>query len=184
MTCGPWRAVRLETYDVRISDVRIDYEVSQSLKSVSGSIVVHLEGCGAKSVNISATAVEDGKTVFKGTAGVSSMGHAELQFRINDPKLWYPHGYGKQTLYEVVASVSADSTELDTATRRVGFRKSELVQQPDEIGKSFYFRVNGIDIFCGGSDWIPADSFTPRISKERYRKWLQMMVDGYQVMIR
>jgi beta-mannosidase len=33
------------------------------------------------------------------------------------------------------------------------------VQTPDSVGKTFYFRVNGVDVFCGGSDWIPADSF-------------------------
>jgi hypothetical protein len=74
--------------------------------------------------------------------------------------------------------------ELHEVSRRTGFRKGELIQEPDAIGKTFYFRINNIDVFCGGSDWIPADSFTPRVTSEKYRKWLEMMVDGYQVMIR
>jgi beta-mannosidase len=76
------------------------------------------------------------------------------------------------------------NVELHKTTRRTGFRRGQLIQEPDEVGKTFFFRINNMDVFCGGSDWIPADSFTPRVSAEKYRKWLQMMVDGYQVMIR
>jgi beta-mannosidase len=78
----------------------------------------------------------------------------------------------------------ANGVEVHEATRRTGFRKGELIQEPDKVGKTFFFRVNGVDVFCGGSDWIPADSFTPRVTEETYRKWLEMMVDGYQLMIR
>lgn len=183
-TCGPWRQVRLETYQARIADIRVNYEVAATLGSVSGSIVVSVEGNSGKTVNVTASTFDGDTPVFKGTAEVSDDGTARVEFHINDPKLWYPHGYGSQTLYNVKASIYNDDGELDNAIRRIGFRKAELIQRPDEIGKTFFFRVNGIDVFCGGSDWIPADSFTPRITEDRYRRWLQMMVDGYQLMIR
>jgi len=129
--------------------------------------------------------MNDGSTlIFRNTADIDDNGLAKIDFHVNDPKLWYPHGYGMQFLYDIRATVRNGGIELSSISRRTGFRKLELVQERDEIGKSFYFRVNNIDVFCGGSDWIPADSFTPRISRDRYRKWLQMMVDGYQVMIR
>ena len=44
--------------------------------------------------------------------------------------------------------------------------------------------VNNIPIWCGGSDWIPADNFIPRISKERYYDWVKLVADGNQFMIR
>ena len=182
ITCGPWRAVRLETYQARVDDVRIDYEVDPSYKKVSGSITATIEGSSGKAVNF--TAKLGSNEVFKGTADVDSNGKAQVEFHINQPKLWYPHGYGEQTLYDVTATVTTGERELHSLSKRTGFRKGELIQEPDHIGKSFYFRFNGIDVFCGGSDWIPADSFTPRITEDKYRKWLQMMVDGYQVMIR
>lgn len=182
ITCGPWRPVRLETYAARVEDLRVDYKVDSSFKKVSGSITAVVEGHVGKAVRFSAEF--GGREVFRGTSNVNSHGQAKVEFHVNDPKLWYPHGYGDQPLYDVKAAVLDGETELQTTSRRTGFRRAELVQEPDEIGKSFYFRVNGIPVFCGGSDWIPADSFTPRISKEKYRKWLQMMVDGYQLMIR
>ncbi|KAH7128385.1 glycoside hydrolase superfamily [Dendryphion nanum] len=180
-TCGPWRSVRLETYQSRISDLRVDYKLENNLESVSGTIVAKIEGPSGKKVAFEVQSGED--LVFQESADVID-GAATVQFHVKNPKLWYPHGYGEQPLYKVTATVSADGVNLHQINRRTGFRKGELIQEPDEIGKTFYFRINNVDVFCGGSDWIPADSFTPRVDAERYRKWLQMMVDGYQVMIR
>lgn len=39
-------------------------------------------------------------------------------------------------------------------------------------GLSFYFRVNGMPIFMKGSNWIPADSFQSRITKDKLRNLL------------
>jgi beta-mannosidase len=173
--------VRLETYQSRIEDVRVDYKLDESLKSVQGNISATIEGCSAKTVVFT---VQDGeRQVFKESADISD-GVAKVEFHVNNPNLWYPHGYGEQPLYEVTATASTDGVDLHQVTRRTGFRKGELIQEPDKIGKTFFFRINGVDVFCGGSDWIPADSFTPRVTEERYRKWLEMMVDGYQIMIR
>lgn len=180
-TCGPWREVRLETYQARVEDLRVDYKLDDSLKSVKGTIAATVEGSSAKSVTFT---VQDGdKLVFRESANISN-GTAKVEFHVNNPKLWYPHGYGEQPLYKITATILADDVELHQVSRRTGFRKGELVQEPDAVGKTFFFRVNGVDVFCGGSDWIPADSFTPRVTEERYRKWLEMMVDGYQIMIR
>ena len=180
-TCGPWREVRLESYQARLEDLRVDYKLDDSLKSVQGTVSARVEGPSAQNVTF---AVFDGDTlVFKESANISD-GVAKVEFHVNNPKLWYPHGYGKQPLYKITATVLADGAEVHEASRRTGFRKGELIQEPDAVGKTFYFRINGVDVFCGGSDWIPADSFTPRVTEEKYRRWLEMMVDGYQLMIR
>ncbi|KAK3661383.1 hypothetical protein LTR22_007590 [Elasticomyces elasticus] len=182
MTCGPWRPVRLETYQARVEDLRVDYEVDADLKTVKGTITASVEGSSGTQVRFSAVFEDD--VVFEGTAEVDSHGQAKVEFHVSEPKLWYPHGYGEQPLYTVKATVYSGDHELHNLSKKTGFRKGELIQEPDEIGKTFYFRINNVDVFCGGSDWIPADSFTPRITEAKYRKWLEMMVDGYQVMIR
>lgn len=161
--------------------MRIDYELDDSLKSASGTISAKVEGASAQKVAFEVRSGDE--VVFCESAHISD-GVARVDFRVGNVQLWYPHGYGAQPLYTVIATASVDGISLHNATRRTGFRKGELVQEPDAVGKSFFFRINGVDVFCGGSDWIPADSFTPRISEEKYRKWLELMVDGYQVMIR
>ena len=50
---------------------------------------------------------------------------------------------------------------LDIYEKRFGLRRGEEVIQhelKDTHGASFHFEVDDIPIFCGGSNWIPADS--------------------------
>lgn len=50
---------------------------------------------------------------------------------------------------------------LDTRTQKVSFRRARVIQDKlvDQEGLTFLFEINNIRIFCGGSNWIPADSF-------------------------
>lgn len=63
-------------------------------------------------------------------------------------------------------------TVLDSYHQRIGFRKLELIREPDADGKGegFKFRVNGQDLFIKGANWIPDSSYPSRISKEQLRE--------------
>ena len=182
MTAGPWRAVRLESFRSRIADLWTEYEVDIREISVSGWLHARIEGQNVGEVTFCIELA--GEQLLKGTTSIGKDGTARLAFFLPKANLWYPHGYGKQPLYKISAVLFAYGSELDSRSKNTGFRHVRLVQQADKVGKSFFFRINGIDVFCGGSNWIPADNFTPRISDTRYRKWIQMMVDGNQHMIR
>ncbi len=47
-----------------------------------------------------------------------------------------------------------------------------LVQKRDWLGQSFYFTVKGSPVFMKGANWVPADVFLPRITKQKYRELL------------
>ena len=182
MTCGPWREVRLETYHGRVADLWLDYQISDDLESAMGTALAKVEG---KVGQIVAFTMRLGSNiVLQESAKIRNDGLAKVEFRVHKPALWYPHGYGEQMLYDLEATLKHGEIELDKLSKKTGLRRVELIQEKDNHGKSFYFRVNGVDVFCGGSDWIPADHFTPRISNERYRKWLELMIDGNQIMTR
>lgn len=181
MTAGIWRPLRLEVYSSRIEDLWTRIEVDKSLMSASGTIHAQIEGPSDRvEFNISLS----GKTIFQQDTKVSETGYAELKVSIANPQLWYPNGYGAQILYDVSVSIYRGTCLVDTVSKRTGLRRGELVQDTDDIGKSFYFRVNNVDIFCAGSCWIPADNFLPQIGADRYRKWLEAMIDGNQIMTR
>ncbi|KAF4615614.1 hypothetical protein D9613_012895 [Agrocybe pediades] len=116
-------------------------------------------------------------------------------------KLWWPVGYGEQSLYTLEVYLlkkdPADSpaakpstTILDTIRKRIGFRTVQLVQEPlaepDKYGKgtTFLFEVNGVRMFMGGSNWIPASNFLTRVTPALHRAWLQLLRDGNQNMVR
>ncbi|MCJ1313633.1 Beta-mannosidase B [Agyrium rufum] len=182
MTCGPWRPISLEVYESRIADLYFSTNVDKSLKSAEVVAKAEIEG-NATDVTFEISLNGD---VVSTEAVKAQKGLATATFRTQNPELWYPHTYGKQPLYQLTATLSSEKVDVDKATKRFGLRRAEVVQKPldGQDGTSFFFEVNNIPVFCGGSDWIPADNFIPRISRQKYRDWVKMVVDGNQVMIR
>ncbi len=99
---------------------------------------------------------------------------------VDHPELWWPSGYGEQALY--TAEVSVPGTAPMTFT--TAFRTVELINEDDASGRSFYFRVNGRNIWARGANWIPTDALPARHSKERYRAFLHAAVEANMNMIR
>ncbi|PKS08321.1 hypothetical protein jhhlp_005265, partial [Lomentospora prolificans] len=183
LTCGPWRPINLEVYDSRLEDLFFETDVDPETRTAKVTTIARTEGSASKvRFDISL----DGTSVASQTVDATAGTDIKAEFTVTDAKLWFPVRYGEQTLYTITATLLADSDEVDTITKKTGFRKAELVQQPleEQPGTSFFFRVNGIPVFCGGSDWIPADNFIPRITRENYRNWIRLLADGNQFMIR
>jgi beta-mannosidase len=190
ITAGPWKPILLESYVFRFDDVWFQGDVSDDLVTVAGKLYACVEGAGKRGLGDVKVKFElslDDKAVFQSSqVQVDEHNVATADFKVEDPALWYPHGYGKQTLYQLKATLthSGKTDVLTSKTKAIGFRRCKLVQELDEFGKSFYFRINNLDVFAGGSCWIPADSFLPRIGEAGYRKWMELMVEGNQIMTR
>ncbi|KAL8842615.1 MAG: hypothetical protein Q9176_002572 [Flavoplaca citrina] len=130
----------------------------------------------------------EGRKVATETVGITD-GLASAVLRTQKPKLWYPARYGNQPLYELKAILYAgDSVTLvcDMKTKRFGLRRAELVQREldDATGTTFFFQINNIPVFCGGSNWIPADMSIPRIGPSKYRALVKLALAGNHSMIR
>lgn len=93
--------------------------------------------------------------------------------RINDPSLWWPHGYGQQPLYTVEAIVAKDGRQLDSWTRRIGLRTMTISREKDQWGEEFCHMVNGVKVFAMGADYIPEDNILSRVNPGRTRRLLE-----------
>lgn len=182
MTCGPWRPINLEIFSSRISDLYFTSSVDKSLKSAELVAKVDVEGSAA---NVKFTVSLDGEEVAS-AAVTAKDGNASHTFNLPNPALWFPIRYGQQPLYTLTAMLIHKDVQIDISSKKFGLRRAELIQRSlnDQPGTSFFFQINNIPIFCGGSDWIPADNFIPRISKEKYYDWVKLVADGNQFMIR
>ncbi|ANB14927.1 hypothetical protein AWJ20_2544 [Sugiyamaella lignohabitans] len=177
LTVGPWKPIWLERYSSRIVDVSYATKFN-SYSDVTLEITTEVEGNagGLKYELISPN----------GDVVASESGPSKISFNLNDPLLWYPIGYGKQSLYTLRTSLISSGKTIDSKETKIGLREIKLVQKPleGEEGTSFFFQINGIPIFCKGSDWIPCDSLLPRVDAKKLRNWVQLAADGNQNMIR
>ncbi len=103
----------------------------------------------------------------------------KAEFVVNNPKLWWPAGSGEQPLYELTVSAGNESV-----SRGIGLRTIEVINEKDEIGASMKFRVNGIDIFCKGANWIPVDAMPERHTRDVYYDLISSSVEANMNMIR
>jgi beta-mannosidase len=111
-------------------------------------------------------------------------GEMKITVRVPEPHLWWPSGHGEQPLYTAVFTLISGEEVLDEKQVRFGIRSVRLLQTRDAAGKSFIMEVNGRKIFCKGADWIPADSFIPRIAPSTYDCLLRLAKDANMNMIR
>lgn len=186
LTAGPWRAVRLEAYTARIADLYCPAEVAHDLQSATLPVSVTLENAAGPERTLQIALYNPAGELVREVLMPATGDTASYTFELDSPRLWWPHGYGVQSLYRLVATLQEGTIVLDEREQRIGLRRLRLVQEPldDLPGTSFYFEVNKTPIFCGGANWIPADSFTTRITPERYRQWVQLAADANMVMLR
>lgn len=186
LTAGPWREIRLETYTARIVDVHCPVEMAVDLQTATLPVQVQLEGDITASLALDLSVhAPGGEVVAQHTVPVSSHS-AQHTFHLASPQLWWPRGYGEQPLYRIEATLRQETEELERRDLHLGLRRLQLIQRAviDAPGTSFFFEINNTPIFCGGANWIPADSFTPRITTNRYRHWLQLAAEGNMTMLR
>lgn len=76
------------------------------------------------------------------------------------------------------------SSESTSKYEEAKYADVKLIQSADSIGQSFYFTVNGQATFMKGANWVPADVFLPRITKNRYRQLLIAAKEAHFNMLR
>ncbi|CAE6497533.1 unnamed protein product [Rhizoctonia solani] len=187
MTAGPYRPIHLHTYKARIADAYVKTIVSSAPElacAIEIEPTLHGDVSAVSKFDISLRHPEG--TVIR--TQVFDIG-SKIRWKLEDGEvsLWWPVGYGQQTLYHVdIIATGEDGTVLDRVAKRIGFRRVELVQEPlvDAPGTTFLFEINGVRVFIGGSNWIPADNFLTSITPKRYQAWLQLLKDGNQNMVR
>ena len=108
-----------------------------------------------------------------------------INFRIPDPQLWWPSGWGEQPLYRYKVQLIREGRVTDEVSGRLAFREISLLQEPktaDTIG--YELEINGVRIFAKGANWVPISCFTGAIEEEKYRKLIELAKKANMNMLR
>ncbi|MEN6316110.1 MAG: glycoside hydrolase family 2 protein [Clostridiaceae bacterium] len=107
---------------------------------------------------------------------------------VENPKLWWPNGYGEQPLYNYRAELTVDGQIVDFREGRVGLRESRIVEKPftEDAGPGYSFRIqiNGNPVFCKGGNWIPMEIWPGTIKPDEYGFYLRKAKEANFNMLR
>ncbi len=117
-------------------------------------------------------------TIVDPDGNETKVNEAPETINIENPQLWWPNGYGDQPLYKVKVELCKDGAVLDIWENRIGLRTMTMHLENDQYGTSFAHKVNGVQIFAMGADYIPEDNILSRVTPERTYDLLKQCKDA------
>lgn len=180
-TMGIWRSVyllqRSEAYISGFSFTTRNISRNKAFVEVGVDIEGNTSG---KSVRISLSF--EGENIEK-LFDIKKGKNQKFLLEVKNPKLWNPNGEGEQNLYSLKVELLRDKETIDAMEKKVGIRTITL-QLTDKGKSTFRFIMNGKPIYAKGVNWIPADSFLPRVDEKKYRTLLQYAKDANMNIVR
>jgi beta-mannosidase len=178
VTAGIWRKVSLQFWN-KATFKNISYE-QKELTAQKAKVDFHftIEASSAGAYDIKFGNVPFSRKLKKGINKVA------ISLDLPNPIFWWPNGMGVAHQYIFDFSLYFKQLKLEEKSIKIGLRTIELVQEKDSIGKSFYFKVNGIPVFMKGANYIPPDSFLPRANDSVYKAIVKNAADAHMNMLR
>jgi len=174
VTSGIWRDVRIEVRD-SICFSQIFFEANSQRRIFFYQLECDHKDFNDVEIEISGSCGADSSFVRRFPCDRKA---GRVFFSIENMKLWFPYGYGEANVYDGFARIFSRGELVHEEKISFGVRSVELSRQDPVDGKEGHFRIliNGIEIFCKGSNWVPLDAFHHR-DRERYDKALSLVKD-------
>ena len=187
---GIWRPVRLiaeapvkvESPFVSTRSLKGDMRLIVALDKVSAPIKGKLQ------IEVSPRNFEGKPQYFE--YRINSSKKAErlsFDFKIENPRLWWPNGRGEQNLYDLTVSfVPRNGARPDVKKTTFGIRTVEMAPFPEGPREDRYnwtFVVNGKPMFVKGTGWCTVDALMD-FSRDRYDHLLSIAKSQHVQMLR
>ncbi len=170
-TSGIWRSVHIDLVrEVAIEDIHLStLELRRGgVRALFTAKCSPVSPAAMRGKRIRVT-VADSEKVQDFCFPVAANVKGEIDLKWVHP--WWTHDHGEAKLYDVkVELVDRDGDSHFIREFKTGFRTIRLLRDQDKTGEGFIFELNGRKIFAKGADWIPSDSFLPRVDEKAYRE--------------
>lgn len=179
VTMGLWQSVYLELWDIaRIANVNF---VLKNIGNEQADYTVFLIIYAVEDNTKCMLKVKDKQQNITLKEGLNKVA---MDVSIKQPRLWWPNGWGEAFLYDIPIQISSGNLVVDSLHKKLGIRTIELVQEEDDVGRSFYFKINGRKLFAKGANWTPLSSFPSSIPDSMYVNRLQAVKDAHMNLLR
>ncbi|KAF9954218.1 hypothetical protein BGZ72_004753 [Mortierella alpina] len=186
--CGIWRPISLRLDEQGIFVKNWNLVTSFSTDKNCWEICIDLFSDRSQQLTLRALFKEDLPSCEHQLVVIRGDNKAHHSFFLDEVSRWWPRGYGKQKLYNLdVTLLNEHSIAVASKSFQCGFKTCELVQDPlvkGQLGDAFHFRVNDLDIFAKGANWIPGHVFDSLMTMDKKRELLSSCVAANMNMIR
>ena len=110
--------------------------------------------------------------------------HKYIPITIEHPQLWWPNEMGEQPLYDFEVRLKQGDKVLDSKQFKSGIKTFEMVDEPDSIGRAFYFKVNGVPFYAKGANYVPEEMIETWMNADNTLSLLQAAKDAHFNMLR
>lgn len=181
---GIWKDAYLDiTTKCVPRDMEVTYRLSDDFSYATVNIDAKVFGKG----NIRAEIISpEGNVILSNEK--EAFDSVSFTFKLENPSLWFPRGYGEQPLYRV--RLSGD----EAIDKKIGFRRSRLIpndnrptRYPFPKGSLYYaaqLEINGKKVFAKGSNWVNPEIFPCLITNKRYDELIQLAYDANMNILR
>ena len=178
VTSGIWKDVKIVTWNkVRIKNAyTTTLSADREIAHMRTQIEVEVSEAGTYEVLL-----KQKTKIVNLKVGLNTIVH---NFDIHKPKLWWTNGLGNPNLYAQKIILRLDKTVLDSIADAYGVRTIQLINEPDSIGTSFYFKLNGKSVFMKGANYIPQDVFLSRVTPDKYESLIAAAKEANMNMLR
>ena len=167
VTSGIWKAIYLEDWNyARITDVfTYTKSVEENVAYMETEIEIDAIETGKYELRIDGILVEK-----ELQAGINTVKHS---FEVKNPNLWTVSNEDPNYLYKQIIFLTKEGKKAFLSQTEFGIRTIELINEPDSMGTSFFFKLNGKKIFAQGANYIPQDVFLSRVTPDKYERLIQ-----------
>lgn len=178
VTSGIWRPCYIQFWnDLEVRDV---FYQSKTIQDSTATVEFTFE---IQSNHTQRITLEIGK-FSKEIELQKGINTVKQSLEVNNFKLWNPIGYGKQDYIYITYRINSENKKTIEEKMEIAIRNIELIQEKDDIGTAFYFKVNDQPIFIKGANYIPQDLFLPRVDSARYEKLIEQALAANINMLR
>ena len=180
---GIWKPVKLVGWnEARLEDA---YIVTQSADKDKAELMLHLD-VENETDGVFEVEVSTGSTALAHIPLNLPKGHQHTvkPITIDHPQLWWPNEMGEHLLYDFEVVLKKGNKVLDTQSFKSGIRTFEMVDEPDSIGRAFYFKVNGVPFYAKGANYVPEEMIETWMNPDNTLNLLQATKDAHFNMLR